>query len=76
MKTEIEWKPITEHPQNAEEQSLLRERPTLLLWSPIYGIQIGVVWHWKDGECTGQANGHHNISFPFYAEVKTPEDLS
>lgn len=76
MKTEVEWKSVKQHPQNAEELALLRDRPTLLLWSPKYGIQIGVVWHWKDGECTTNAQGHLNCWFPYYAEIKTPEDLS
>lgn len=72
----IDWKKIEEHPKNADEIALNQNRPDMLLWHPIYGLGLGVVWHWPDGECYAYARGYHGISFPYYAEVNPPEIAS
>lgn len=66
------WKDIKEHPVYTGDG--ITQPKEVLLWNPRYGVALGCVWHWPDGEVRSVARGYLGISFELYADFNTPDE--
>lgn len=53
------WKVLEDHPVRQENA----QPRTVLLWGPEFGVVMGIVHHWSDGQIITAAPGYHGAKF-------------